>query len=113
MRVLTDLGLEVHVTELDVDCNFPQLPCVRLLPNVLKWELQATVFASVVRVCLEFAKCIVLSTWGFTDKLSWRAGPGTPGSEDLDQHAHQFDREYAPKPAAFAYSQALQVGQPA
>ncbi|KAJ1640204.1 glycoside hydrolase superfamily [Pavlovales sp. CCMP2436] len=74
MIALTNLGLEVHVTELD-----------------LERKLQAEVFASVATVCLEFAKC--------THAVN-------------NQHTHQFDEAYAPKPATFAYSQALQAGRP-
>jgi endo-1,4-beta-xylanase len=108
---IEELGLEVHVTELDVGCNWPTLPCPPYLAIVQR-VLQAAVYADVARECLKSPACTVLSTWGFTDRYSWRSGP-PPGNTLFNQRAHLLDGMYVPKPAAFAYSQALREGRPA
>lgn len=107
---LAALGVDVHVTELDVGCNFPMQPCPPHVGRRLQLELQAAVFRDVARACLESARCTVLGLWGFTDRFSWRGG--LPGRANDNQRAHPFDEEYRPKPAAFALSEALLAGRP-
>lgn len=104
------LGVHIHVTELDVGCNFATLPCPSFISRRVQRQLQAIVFRDVARACLESPVCNVLSLWGFTDRFSWRsAPPGAPAN--LNQRAHPFSEEYEAKPAAFAFSQALLAGR--
>jgi len=88
---LTALGLQVHITELDVP--LPVEPDGSVRPTDL--ARQAEVYRSIVRACLNNAGCTAIQTWGFTDKYSW-----------IGSHSHHtrgaalpFDGAYKPKPA--------------
>eukprot|EP00662_Eupelagonemidae_sp_cell21_P030601 gene30601-27211_t len=91
------LGLQVHITELDVKC-----------PDPCDDAKQAAVYASVLRACLSSPACTVFQTWGFTDKVSWLNGvrckltPSATPSATTPCHALPFDEHYAAKPAAAA-----------
>lgn len=88
---LTKLGLQVHITELDVSLALNS----RGEPQPEDLQRQAAVYTSVVRACLQNPGCAALQTWGFTDKYSWIGSHshGTRGAALL------FDRNYKPKPA--------------
>ena len=55
------LGLQVHVTELDVKC-----------PSGCDLAQQADVYRQLLRVCLAQPACTNFETWGFTDKYTLR-----------------------------------------
>ena len=64
-----DLGVEVHITELDIDDD---------LSNNDIGQGQAENYRKVVRACLNVAKCTGITVWGISDSESWRvlrAGP--------------------------------------
>ena len=88
---LTALGLQVHITELDV--ALPRDAAGGFRPEDL--QRQADVYRRVVHACLQHAGCTAIQTWGFTDKDSWIGSHsrGTQGGALL------FDRFYKPKPA--------------
>jgi len=88
---LTALGVQVHITELDV--SLPVDPSGAASSEDLR--RQAEVYRGVVRACLESSGCTAIQTWGFTDKYSWIGSHshGTRGAALL------FDRAYKPKPA--------------
>ncbi|HET7890877.1 MAG TPA: endo-1,4-beta-xylanase [Candidatus Sulfotelmatobacter sp.] len=88
---LTALGVQVHITELDVS-----LP-VDSTGSAQQDDLrrQAETYRGVVRACLQSPGCTAIQTWGFTDKYSW-IGSHSHGSRGA---ALPFDRLYAPKPA--------------
>jgi endo-1,4-beta-xylanase len=89
---LTALGLQVHITELDV-----AIP-VDAAGNALHAEdlqRQADIYRQIASACLGHRGCTALQTWGFTDKYSW-----------IGSHSHHtqgaallFDRHYGAKPA--------------
>ncbi len=85
------LGLEIHITEMDVRLVGGQ-------PQAERLEAQARVYQEVLQVCLRQPRCKVFTLWGFTDAYSWRAA-----SEPLI-----FDDRYQPKPAYFALQRTLQ-----
>lgn len=91
IKRLTALGLQVHITELDVS-----LPADSS-GSFSKQDLarQADIYRGVVRACLQNPGCSAIQTWGFTDKYSWIGSHshGTQGGALL------FDRLYQPKPA--------------
>jgi len=64
---LTKLGLQVHITELDVS-----LP-VDSQSKAQKEDIQrqVEVYRGVMRACLRNPGCTAIQTWGFTDKYSW------------------------------------------
>lgn len=88
---LAALGLQVHITELDMS-----LP-IDASGQASKEDLlhQADLYRSVVRACLQNPGCTAIQTWGFTDKYSW-IGSHTRGTRGA---ALPFDRAYKPKPA--------------
>ncbi len=65
---LTALGLQVHITELDVSLavGFQRRACKDEDLN-----RQADIYRGIVRACLNSANCTAIQTWGFTDKYSW------------------------------------------
>jgi endo-1,4-beta-xylanase len=71
MKRLVALGLEVHVTEMDVRCQ----GC-----TADRLTLQAKVYGDMLQACLDNLKpthpsgkggCKSFETWGFTDKHTW------------------------------------------
>jgi endo-1,4-beta-xylanase len=100
---LTALGLQVHITELDVP--LPVEPDGSVHPDDL--TRQAEVYRTIVRVCLNQAGCTAIQTWGFTDKYSW-----------IGSHSHHtsgaalpFDQTYRPKAAYRALLEELSAGR--
>ncbi len=87
----TALGVQVHITELDValpvDADGNARPADLLL--------QADIYRQIASGCLSHAGCTAIQTWGFTDKYSWIPWH----SKHTQGAALLFDREYRPKPA--------------
>jgi endo-1,4-beta-xylanase len=100
---LTALGVQVHITELDVS-----LPVnsdgVAANKDLLR---QAEIYRSIVRACLQSRGCTAVQTWGFTDKYSW-IGSHSHGARGA---ALLFDRTYKPKPAYDAMFEEISKGQ--
>ena len=82
MARLAKLGLDVHVTEMDVICG-----------TGCSLEQQAAVYRSVLAICLAQPACKNFETWGFTDRYTWRGQSARP---------LPFDASMRPKPAATA-----------
>jgi len=88
---LTALGVQVHITELDV--SLPVDPSgMAGKDDLLR---QAEVYRGIVRACLQSPGCTAIQSWGFTDKYSW-IGSHSHGTRGA---ALPFDRAYKPKPA--------------
>jgi endo-1,4-beta-xylanase len=89
MKRLGELGLQVHITELDIRIPDPA--------TAEQLDQQAQEYAALLKTCLEAENCTAFITWGFTDKYSWiptfNKGFGT---------ALLFDENYLPKPAFFS-----------
>jgi endo-1,4-beta-xylanase len=96
LKRFSDLGLEIHITELDVRVN---------APNATNLAAQAALYGKVTTVCLQNPTCRVLQTWGFTDKYSWIPAyfKGKQG------WALPFDDSYQKKPAYNAILKALEA----
>jgi len=88
---LTALGLQVHITELDV--SLPVDSAGAAQDNDL--ARQADIYRGVVRACLQNPRCTAIQTWGFSDKYSW-IGSHSHGARGA---ALLFDRTYKLKPA--------------
>jgi len=100
---LTKLGLQVHITELDVSLPVdsggqPQEEDIRR---------QAEIYRGVVQACMKNPGCTAIQTWGFTDKYSW-IGSHSHGTRGA---ALPFDRAYKPKPAYEAMLRELTAGR--
>ena len=88
---LTGLGIQVHITELDVSLPLDSMGQA----SEADLQRQAEIYRAVVRACLQNSGCAAIQTWGFTDKYSWIGSHsrGTRGAALL------FDRAYKSKPA--------------
>ncbi len=84
MRAFERMGLEVQITEMDVGMSLLGIPRADRL------QRQALAYGAAARACNAVAACTRLTTWGFTDAVSWLA----PAESGL-----LFDRSYRPKPA--------------
>ncbi|MBI3207273.1 MAG: endo-1,4-beta-xylanase, partial [Candidatus Solibacter usitatus] len=104
LKRLTDLGLQVQITELDV--RLPIDSSGAAAASAL--ETQARIYRDVITLCLKFPLCTMVQTWGFTDKYSWIPGtfPGTGA-------ALLFDASYRPKSAHAAFLDAMKNAPPA
>ena len=103
IKRITDLGLQVQITELDV-----RLPLdTGGKPAEGALATQAQIYRDIVALCLKYPKCTAIQTWGFTDKYSW-----VPGSFRGTGAALEFDAAYQPKPAYDAIQTALRPATP-
>lgn len=89
-----DLGLEVHVTELDVRIPLPA--------SSAELQQQAADFATVVEACLAVTGCRAVVTWGVDDGSSW-----IPGTFQGYGAPLLFNADYQPKPAYWSVHDAL------
>ena len=97
---LVALGLQVHITEMDV--ALPVDAQGRLLDQS-DLTKQAEVYRLIASACFQQPGCTAFQTWGFTDKYTWipEYTKGKKGAPLL------FDQNYAPKPAYKAVADAL------
>ena len=100
---LTALGVQVHITELDVSLPVDSSGAV----ETEDVKRQANVYRGIVRACLNSKACTAIQTWGFTDKYSW-IGSHSRGARG---EALPFDRAYQPKAAYRAVLEELSVGR--
>jgi endo-1,4-beta-xylanase len=100
---LAALGLQVHITELDVSLPLDSGG----EPRAEDLARQAEVYRGIVRACLNNVGCTAIQTWGFTDKYSW-IGSHSHGTRG---HALPFDRAYQPKSAYRAIWDELSAGR--
>jgi endo-1,4-beta-xylanase len=82
LQRFSDLGVEVQITELDVGGS---------------GSAQADVYRTVTEACLAVERCTGITTWGFTDRHSWRG----------DETPLPFDSNYQKKEAYYAILDAL------
>jgi endo-1,4-beta-xylanase len=98
---LTALGVQVHITEMDVALP---IDAKGVLLDQADLTRQADIYRFVATACFQHSGCTAFQTWGFTDKYSWIPGytKGTKGNALL------FDQNYAPKPAYNSVLKALE-----
>ncbi|MFM8322406.1 MAG: endo-1,4-beta-xylanase [Chloroflexota bacterium] len=99
MQRLAALGLQVHITEMDVRLQYIKDPPAKELAE------QALVYRNAMAACLKTPACNVFITWGINDGYNWI----TPWTGVTD-YPVLFDRQLQPKPAYAAVVQALQSG---
>jgi endo-1,4-beta-xylanase len=95
---LHQLGLEVHISEMDVRLQDVNMPIAE------KLDQQAQVYRDVLDVCLKSPGCTSFGMWGFTDQYSWI--PKLTGNPDAPLI---FDERYKPKPAYQALADRLRT----
>jgi endo-1,4-beta-xylanase len=103
IQQLTALGLQVHITEMDVRLpvnGSGTAPAADL-------QAQAQTYQRILTVCLQNPRCTAFQTWEFSDKYSWIPYyfPGFGA-------ALPFDANYRPKPAFNAMISALRTVPP-
>ena len=103
IKRITDLGLQVQITELDV--RLPVNSSGVATSAALATEAQ--IYHDIVAMCLKYARCTAIQTWGFTDKYSW-----IPGTYPGFGAALPLDSSYQPKPAYSSIQNALQTSRP-
>ena len=96
IRRLAALGLDVHITEMDVRLHLP--------PTPEDLEAQAKVYATVVGTCARTPGCKAVLTWGVNDAHSW-----IPGFHKGFGDALLFDAQSQPKAARTAIEAALKL----
>jgi endo-1,4-beta-xylanase len=99
----TALGVQVHITEMDVALPVDAEGDAR--PADL--QLQADIYRQVASACLSHPGCTAIQTWGFTDKYSWIGSH----SKQTQGAALLFDRNYRTKPAFEALRKVLESGR--
>ncbi len=96
-----DLGLDVQITEMDVDINesgeggpLPLPPDPELSRRL---RLQAEVYVSAMRGCLLVPRCTGFTTWGVGDAHTWLDSFGNP--DRVKRAPLILNTSYQPKPA--------------
>jgi endo-1,4-beta-xylanase len=97
VKRFTDLGLEVHFTEVDVRIKSPA--------NDAKYKHQADIYSELFKLALNFEKVTNITVWGISDAHSWIPSVFPGYSNPL-----LFDKHFNPKPAYYAIEVALQTG---
>jgi endo-1,4-beta-xylanase len=94
LKRFTDLGLEVHITEMDIRLPIPA--------STSDLDLQGQIYHDIMAAVLRNPKITAFLTWGFTDKHSWidSCYPGY-GQSLL------FDNNYQKKAAYYGVQNAL------
>ena len=100
IKRFTDLGLQIHITEMDVALTVDSSGRALHSSDLNK---QAEIYRHIAAICLANPGCTALQMWGFTDKYSW-VGWATQHTKGA---ALLFDRNYQPKPAYEALKEAF------
>jgi endo-1,4-beta-xylanase len=95
----TALGVQVHITEMDVALPVDAEDNAR----AEDLQLQADIYRQIATACVSHPGCTAIQTWGFTDKYSWIGSH----SKKTQGAALPFDRNYRAKPAYEALRNAL------
>jgi len=100
---LEKLGLEVHISELDV--NDASLPADREQRD----QLVADIYREAIDTFLKFESVKKITFWGFTDKHNHIALGYAPDSrKDGDSRPALFDNQLKPKKSFWAVARALE-----
>ena len=94
LKRFADLGLEIHITELDVRLQSE---------DEASLAAQAKLYGEIVDACVRQPACKLIQTWGFTDKYSW-----IPNAFAGYGWALPWDSAYQKKPAYGSMIEALQ-----
>ena len=98
MRRFADIGVDVYVTEFDVNMNDLKAP------NWRKDQIQGKIYYEMMRACIESTVCHSFAFLGITDSETWyNYMDGVTDARPL-----MFDRHYNPKPAFYSVRKALE-----
>jgi endo-1,4-beta-xylanase len=96
------LGLEVYITEMDVE----DLELPGDIPT--RDRLVAEMYRGYLEIVLHHPAVKAVLTWGFTDKYSWLNHVRHQRPDGLPKRPLPFDADLRPKPAFDAMIEALQ-----
>ena len=109
IKAYHDLGLDVQITECDIKIELPVVSGstnkIYGDPTPADLKHQAETYYNLVKTSRDNGVSAFL-TWGFTDKYSW-----IPWKYPGNGWALPFDKNFQPKPAAYAIERALR-GKP-
>ncbi|MEJ5284701.1 MAG: endo-1,4-beta-xylanase [Brevinematales bacterium] len=94
LKRFSDLGLELHITEMDVRIPIPA--------NYTSYSQQANTYREVISTALSNSNVTAIVFWGFTDKYSWVPGFFTNYGDAL-----LFDKNYQRKQSYNAVMEVL------
>ncbi|MBA2279484.1 endo-1,4-beta-xylanase [Candidatus Saccharibacteria bacterium] len=97
MKRFADLGLEVYVTEFDVNMNDVKADAKD------KNRIQENIYYEMMRACIESKVCHSFAFLGITDDETWYKHIGLKDPRPL-----MFDERYRPKPAFYGVRTALE-----
>mgnify|MGYP002347881690 FL=1 len=104
MKKFGDLGVQVMITEMDVNQHeMSGTPGQRA-------DLQKQLYADMMTACINSKVCTLFATWGISDATSWVAARDIDAvypSYTPDAAPLLFDVDYNPKPPYFALVQVL------
>ncbi len=96
MNRFAALGVDIYVTELDVNMNDIQAE------GDDKNKIQAGIYYDMMGACIQANSCNSFSLLGITDKETWYNYMGLKDARPL-----MFDKDYRPKPAFYSVRDAL------
>lgn len=101
VRELRQMGLQVFVTELDVND--------RKINGTMQQRdaAVAQVYRDYATLMLAEPNVTALLTWGITDRYTWLNGPKTARTDGKPQRCLPFDSDFQPAPAFFALRAAI------
>lgn len=101
IKRLTDLGLEVQITEMDVQ--------VQKGSGAMdaRFNTQGQIYGQILQICMDNPLCTGFITWGFTDRYTWLTKE--KGYVELPL---PWDTNYQPKPAYTALWNTLKNDAP-
>lgn len=104
IRAVGDLGLEVHVTEMDVIDR-------RLPANIAARDRAVARYMTDFLDVVMFEKPVLsVSNWGLEDRHSWmNESQFTRRKDGLPTRGHMYDRDFKPKPAWYAMEAVLRA----
>jgi endo-1,4-beta-xylanase len=101
VRELRAMGLQVFITEMDV--NEKELQG----PDQERDAAVARIYKDYVTMMVAEPNVEAVLTWGITDRYTWLNGPKTARPDGTPQRCLPFDADYQPAPAFFALRDAL------
>jgi len=101
MEKYKDIGIDVYITELDI--NIAGLPSD--WSSQQKQELKAKVYRAIFEACLNSINCKSVTTWGFSDKATWMFTDGYPYG--IGESPLPLDRNYQPTISNYEIKQVL------
>ena len=99
----SDLGMEIHMTEIDVRACVANASGLCALNSTIDDEAlakQAEIYGELMQICLDIPNCKSMETWGIADTHTWLWDHNNPTG--INAAPLLFHLNYGPKPAYYA-----------